>query len=245
MFQLPILINASNCLTPAMSNCLLTTGSTGSLFYQQQCVTPTILCSQAPVAAYGYQLPLNSVRLPALQYATLPPPPNNFCYVQSTLAPLVLPVAVEAKKEEKEEKEEKAAEERSSSDCYCCCVPTCYAPAPCPPAIQVVAVPQVVETRTSHEHEHKHSHEFHHFHHESPRKEMCEEDKKKETEAVVEKETCLTLDEKIRRIRAELNLPDERQQDRLCKQLHEYEERYKKEFCSPPSPSSPKKEVYL
>ncbi len=47
---------------------------------------------------------------------------------------------------------------------------------------------------------------------------------------VVEERCCeedVSLDEKIRRIRAELNLPDEKQQARLMQRLEEYESRYR------------------
>ncbi|CAF0978185.1 unnamed protein product [Brachionus calyciflorus] len=42
------------------------------------------------------------------------------------------------------------------------------------------------------------------------------------------KERELTLDEKIQRIREELNLPNEKDQDKLIKKLHEYEKKYEK-----------------
>jgi hypothetical protein len=50
---------------------------------------------------------------------------------------------------------------------------------------------------------------------------------------VVQNEEELTLDEKIRKIRAELNLPDDKQQERLNKRLEEYESRYRVDCREP------------
>lgn len=206
MIHLPGFTNATTTAVLAPASGLVAATSVPNLVYESTLTGTPVFSTHLPIMGYSpYRLP---TVLPSLAFSD-----DCSCHLkQRVKCQIAKAEAAEALAKVDDECSECCVVRSNCQGCQCCCL--------VPTVTQLVTVPHVV--RTDHAHQHDHHHDFHHYHHDrKSRAEKTEEVHVKEEkhQEASQKQNTLKLDEKIRRIRHELNLPNEKELSEMCREM--------------------------